>query len=282
LNAEQVPGIRLRATAQTFQQSDCLYITDPARFLSPLASSLPPLFFEPPMSSVSREEELDDVFCALDLLSFDPAADLDTSYVLKSLVVDRIPTDALEWTTPTLVREYKFGTSVESWSLAGAPEEFTMPDGTYDPTSGTLILRATNNTNCFGYWHSNPDDCVTSSCGELYRATFEVHSDITDRTKVPEIRFRINTEDGQLGVSHSIQSTIDSEMSPYFDAARPARTFTYNIYLWKPPAAYQDKLILSCDLLNFSPFDSASGSIILDSARVTKHPLPQFPMDRGE
>jgi hypothetical protein len=277
LDPERLPGLRLRANAQTLQQADTLVLNSTANgFL--MTESNPTTFtllFEPPISSCSREEEMDDVFCSLDLMAFNAEDDLATTYVLKQMLVDRLPVECFD--VVEVVRDYEFSANAETWTYGGAPGVFAMPQCSHVP--GALLISAAGKTNCFGFWNSDPADAVTTSGEALYRATFYVRTNQPDRWRVPTFRLRLGTSMSELITTHEISSANDSEMSPYYDSADPAYQFEYPVYLYKPETKEPLNLLLAFDLLNFDETDDANTLLILDRVRLERLSLPTFPLD---
>jgi len=230
------------------------------------------MFFVPAISSCSRPEEQDDVFFSLDTYIIE-TDDVPTSFELKQLFIDRIPLDCIS--TVTLLKEYTFESSQEGWTPGGGITKYDAP--TYSWKTGALVIQSTS-TNCFGAWDS-PLEVEMSPTSETYRVTFELSTDEQQRDKVPDIRFRLSTEDFSYNVEHIISSVGDAEMSPVYDPAKPDNTFEYSVYLHKPPSTNSHKLRLSLDLINLTPDNSPTASIKLHRARIEQPELPKFPND---
>ena len=158
----------------------------------------------------------------------------------------------------------------------GAEPIYDMPTAYTVP--GGIALQAVNNTNCFGYWTS-PEDIRTSTTAELYQVTFWLVTSVTDRTKTPGFRLRLNTADYAYSATQTIDSHGDGEMSPYNDPMNPDHRFEYNLYFYKPPTPNPKHLEVSLDLLNFTPLDSPDGVLYLDRCRIQTLTLPTFPED---
>ncbi len=277
LDPERLPGLRLRTNAQTLQQANSLVLnSSPDGLLMPGSEPTTfTLFFEPPISSCSREETADDVFCSLDLMAFNPDDDLDTTYVLSRMLVDRLPVECFD--VEEVVRDYEFAEDAEGWTYGGAPGVFEMPQCSHVP--GALLISAAGKTNCFGFWNSDPADVVTSTAAELYRATFYVRTNQPDRWLVPTFRLRVATSQNRLITTEEILSANDSEMSPYYDSNDPAYLYEYPVYLYKPETPDPLQLVLAFDLLAFDETDDAETLLILDRVRLERLTLPTFPLD---
>jgi hypothetical protein len=274
-----LPTLRLRTNAQTLQQADTLVLNStPGGFLKTNNEEVPSTFtllFEPPISSCSREEEMDDVFCSLDLMAFNGEADIGTTYVLSRVLVDRLPVECFD--VDQVVCDYEFTEDEEGWTYGGAPAVFNMPQCSHAP--GALLISAAGKTNCFGFWNSDPADAVTTTAEAIYRATFYVRTNQPDRWRVPTFRLRLGTSLGSLVATHEIISANDSEMSPYYDSSDPAYQFEYPVYLYKPKTEEPLNLLLAFDLLNFDETDDANTLLILDRVRLDRLTLPTFPLN---
>jgi len=171
--------------------------------------------------------------------------------------------------TPTLVQDYDFELSQDGWTTGGAPIIFSPPQ--YTHSAGVLELRATTNTNTFGFWVNHPAD-ITIEADKLYRGIFEIRTDVTNPALVPEMRLRYNT--GNLQASHTfgISSVGDGANSP------GTTNTTYDRLYFLPPAnCVGEDLLISFDMLNFSPDDAAEASLILDRAIIETLSPPASP-----
>lgn len=277
LDPDRLPGLRLRTNAQTLQQANTLVLSSsPDGLLMTMSDPTTfTLFFEPPISSCSREETKDDVFCSLDLMAFNEEDDMDTTYVLSRMLVDRLPVECFD--VKEVVRDYEFTDDAEGWTYGGAPGVFEMPQFSHVPEA--LLISAAGETNCFGFWNSDAADVVTSTAAELYRATFYVRTNQPDRWLVPTFRLRVGTSMSGLITTQEVLSANDSEMSPYYDSSDPARLFEYPVYLYKPETPDPLQLVLAFDLLGFDETDDAETLLILDRVRLERLTLPTFPLD---
>jgi hypothetical protein len=106
----------------------------------------------------------------------------------------------------------------------------------------------------------------------LYRGVFAIRTDVTDRSRVPELRLRFNTANLQASQTLGIDSTGDG-------ASSPGTTSTpYDGLYFQPPAnCVGEGLIVSFDLLNFDTGDAAQASFFLDSATIETLSPPTSP-----
>jgi hypothetical protein len=257
-----VPQIRLRVNSSNLQQSDYLTIeSSGGGGASPVPSGTDyDLYFVPPASATTT-------MLSFDLLNFNPGDAATAELALDSVAVGRFRLDEL--TTPTVVQDYTFDLSTDGWTTGGAPVVFTPPIFGY--AAGALELRAETNTNTFGYWQSDAAD-VTIQADRLYRGTFEIRTDVTERSLVPQMRLRFNIANLQASRTLGIDSSGDGANSP------STTNTTYDQLYFVPPAtSVGEGLIASFDLLNFDPGDAANASLILDRVRVETLSIPTGP-----
>ncbi len=257
-----VPQIRLRANSLNLQQYDVLSIesaTDGAA--SPaVAGADYDLYFVPPANDTAA-------MLAFDLLNFNPDDAAVAEVALDTVTVERFALSSLP--AATVVHDYTFALSTDGWTTGGAPIAFSPPQYIY--SGSALELRATTNTNTFGYWVNDPQD-ITIEADRLYRGAFEVHTDVTDRVLVPEMRLRFNTGNLQASHAHGIQSAGDGANSP------GTTNTTYNRMYFLPPVNCVGKgLVVSFDILNFNPGDAAEASLILDRVTIETLSPPASP-----
>jgi hypothetical protein len=258
----RVPQIRLRAKSSNLQEVDYLTIEsagDGGASPTPAGTDYD-LYFVPPANDTS-------IILAFDLLNFNPADAPDALLMLDTVTMERLPLDELS--TPTLVRDYSFDLSVDGWTTGGAPVVFTAP--LFSQQLSTIQLSALNNTNTFGYWQNGPAD-VTVVANKLYRGKFEVRTDVTDKSRVPQMRLRFNMANLQASRTLGIESVGDGANSP-----GTTNTTYDNLYFLPPANCVGEGVIVSFDMLNFSPDDAPTGSLILDRATIEALTPPATP-----
>jgi hypothetical protein len=261
-NLSLVPQIRVRTNSINLQQADYVRIDSSGggEASPPASGATYDLYFVPPGNDTYST-------LAFDLLNFNPLDAPQATVSLDSVVVERFPLDNLS--TPTLVHAYEFTASEEGWTTGGAPLVFTVPSASY--AAGALLLQATNNTNTFGYWQSDAADIVIDA-DRLYRGTFEVQTDVTNQSAVPQMRLRFNTANMQASRTLSVDSVGDGANSP-----GTTNTTYDNLFFLPPVNCVGDGLIASFDLLNFDPDDAPTGSLILDRATIESLAPPSSP-----
>lgn len=172
-----------------------------------------------------------------------------------------------------LTMTYTFESSTERWGTGGAPTIFTPPNTS--STGGMLGLHSTVNTNTFGFW-SSLNELYWQANNTLYRAQCRVATDVTDPTKVPQLRLRFNTQNNQLASLLGVESNSSAESAP-----TPGGQ-TYTLYFCPHNSGISTlvpTMSLAFDLLNFNPDDTATGSLELDNvifSRVDLASLPGF------
>ena len=263
-NPELVPTIRLRATAQNYQQSDDLTVTsvNGGNFSPTTVLRSYYMYFIPPESAIGAPEESDDLILNFDVYSFD-----DTDAFQSTISLDRVSVEAITaLDSPQHLKTWEFASNSEDWTFGSSPE-FSAPTALWEP--GKLILIAQNNTNTFGFWSSPAQVSVLSD--RLYRASYFVKTEVSNPEEVPSLRLRINTEQYWAAVSRTIESRNGGTMSPTIDGR------AYDLYFYPPQEAVgtdSDKLIFSFDLLNFDPEDAPEGNLILNWVSVYSYTAP--------
>ncbi len=161
---------------------------------------------------------------------------------------------------------YDFTDSEEGWTH-GSAAIFSSPEWRFE--AGNLMIVSQTNTNTFGFWQS-PENAIPIGRGYLYRARFNISTDITDQSLVPQIRLRANSLNLQQYDVLSIESAGMGDSSPM-----PSGT-DYDLYF--VPPANDTAAMLAFDLLNFNPFDAAMAELALDTVSVDRFPLASLPV----
>lgn len=133
---------------------------------------------------------------------------------------------------------------------------------------GNLRITSTNNVDNFGFWQS-PTDAVPVVADRLYAAQFHVNCDVANAAECPQIRLRINSQNGQQADYLVIESSEDGGYSPN-DSGRD-----YLVFFVPPVSAVGqpedlDDMFMAIDMLNFNSQDSATGTVGLDSVIVRR------------
>ncbi|MCX7767167.1 MAG: hypothetical protein N2246_10730, partial [Candidatus Sumerlaeia bacterium] len=267
LNPELAPTIRLRATAQNFQQSDVLVVTSEngGNFSPTINPRSYKMYFLPPESAIGAPEDKDDLILCFDVYSFNPNDALQATISLDSVMVDVFPLSVLN--SPQFIKRWDFSLDTENWSAVVVPP-FNYPSAGY--FMGHLVLQAYDNTNTFGFWTS-PTDEIHLLADKLYRARFFVKTNVTNQMQVPGMRLRVNTQQFWASFEKIIESRGDGAMSPNTTGR------IYDLYFYPPQEAVgstTDGLIFSFDLMNFDPEDSIEGNLMLDYVQLDAFTIP--------
>jgi hypothetical protein len=204
---------------------------------------------------------------AFDLLNFNPLDASDAVVYLDGITVNRFPLDSLS--THTVINDYTFEFDTNGWTTAGAPAVFTPPDSGHE--NGALYLKSSNNIDTFGYWQSNASDIIVV-LNRIYRGTFAVRTDVTEQSRVPQMRLRFNAENLQASRVLGIESIGNGVSSPGTE-----RTVFDSLFFLPPASCAGEGIFVSFDLLNFTPDDAAGGKLILEDAMVETLPVPNLP-----
>ena len=179
--------------------------------------------------------------------------------------------------TPYLVREYDFDENTEGWMENTIPERYTKPSFSWIP--GALGITVTDNTQNYGYWES-PEDGIPLETGYIYRARFQLSTNIPDPARVPLIRLRTLSSNAQVADVLEISSREDGLCSPGPVPAPCDLMFT-------PPLMQSSggmdaaPIRLSFDLANFDTADSSTGTVYLSGVRVERFDPGAIPFIEG-
>lgn len=152
-----------------------------------------------------------------------------------------------------------------AWTFDSSSQNYVAP--TPSQASGSLSLRSASATNCFGYWHSEPN--LTIPTNSLLRVGFTVATDVADPAKVPLYRLRLNSNDAQLALLHIMQRNGTGPQTPT-PAGTPAEWFVAPPV---PTAGLQTatpRYELGFDLLSFDPRMAADGQLTLRALTIER------------
>jgi hypothetical protein len=166
-----------------------------------------------------------------------------------------------EWSFP--------GGATEDWVSAGAPMTFSEPE--FPWSDGGLLMRATSNTDCFGYWGNEMKEIAYVE-DSVYELRWETKRTVSGSNRYPVMRLRTNTDN--LEESTMIVINDSGELTS------GTETGVYTLYLVRPEQflehpgqgyrklADQEKLLLSFDMLNFDPAGDPVAEMMLDKIEV--------------
>jgi len=208
-----------------------------------------------------------DMGVTFDMLDFD-AGQSGTHYV-DQVTVEQFPDPA----AGTAVKTYSSTADFANWA-------FLTNVGFGPVTSGvgtnTLSISSTPlaNSSNFGWWQSSGTaNELTYVADKLYRATYTLTATDADRDDLPQVRLRIQNEDGQMTAAMELNS--QGLGGP---GAMPALAGTdYELYFETPtlpgsPTTGQDGFIVTIDMLDFNA--AQGGTITLDSVAVDYLTIP--------
>lgn len=206
------------------------------------------VFFNPKVTGF--EDNL--VVFNFDIMSFDPGDDTSSWLYLEELVVDGV-----SYANETVVASYDFATDSEGWQFAGAISPYDTPASSVIPDY--IGLSPNGFTNCFSYWYS-PD--VGFEDGKIYRARFEMSSNVANPDDAVQFRLRVNQKGSWQGWNRVINSY--NQQAP--SASEPK---TYDVIFNPNVTGSTDNLaVISFDILSFDPADDTSSWLYLDSVRL--------------
>jgi hypothetical protein len=179
------------------------------------------------------------------------------------------PTPAPSLTTTV----FDFDRDANGWVFVALPNVFDAPIPSFTP--GTLNLTSVSNTNTFGLWESPivrllayevaaapmPDGVVAlarrqAAENTIVRATWDVGSDLLDRTRVPSFRLRASTLDFQRSDMIVVSSNDASVYSPTVTGQ------DYTLHFEAP--THIDDLRFSFEMMNFGATDEPLATLALD------------------
>ncbi|MCD6384742.1 hypothetical protein J7M23_03095, partial [Candidatus Sumerlaeota bacterium] len=221
-------------------------------FYSKLPSASNPedydVFFNPVLTGTDDNQV---VFC-FDIMSFDSTADTSSWLYLEELIVDECGVS-----TSTEVMHYDFTGGNEGWQFAGAIPPYDVPINS--SANAHLGLSPDGSTNCFSYWYS-PDIGIED--GKVYRARFEMSSDVTEPDSAVQFRLRVNQKSSWQGWNRVVNSY--NQQSPSASAWK-----IYDVIFNPNVTGTSDNLaVFSFDILSFDPADAITSWLYLESVEL--------------
>jgi hypothetical protein len=161
------------------------------------------------------------------------------------------------------------GGATQDWVGAGAPMTFSEPE--FPWSDGGLLMRATSNTDCFGYWGNEMKEIAYVE-DSVYELRWETKRTVRGLNRYPVMRLRTNTdnfeESTMIVINASGELTGGTETGVYtLYLVRPEQ------FLEHPGQGYRklsdtERLLLAFDMLNFDPAADPHGEIFLDKIEV--------------
>jgi hypothetical protein len=265
-NQALVPGMRLRFNEEDFHMgAEMLLNSNMNGDCSPTQSGvLYDYYYRPLQGSPLKQEKAGNVLCAFDLINIGAGNQDNGALFLENLT--------LEWTSLlslddrfTTVSIFDFEGSSLGWAFRSVPNVFDPPG--YEIGAHYLTLRSVG-FNTFGYWES-PPQAVDSDF--LYRVRCFVSTDVTLRSKVPMLRFRVNSVINQASHLLWVDSGSNGDSSPI-----PNQWACYELYYIPHKSVEANGVLIAFDMVNFNSNDSSTGALFLDRVEVHAIPLPLF------
>lgn len=246
--ATKVPMFRMRAFEPDFTQTASAYVSSATGALAPGAAGrdYDLIYASSPQGGTAQR-------FALDMIHFDPE-DAEGSIALHRFDIRPAPITLTDRRTDAL---YTFDTD-EGWVERGAPQ-LSAPEYTNGP--GWLGLSPGGKDNVFGFWASQPDVVLDPS--RLYIITYSVESDLTDPTRVPGFRCRVNESTLDAAATLDIASQGTALRSP-----TTGNSQVYTLYFQPTPGAHRARLLIAFDLVHFLSGDDSNATLRLNEVRV--------------
>jgi parallel beta-helix repeat protein len=264
-DATKVPGLRIRANNENFQVSAFVSVDSNGDAANSPATTAKPydLYYLPFQGEASTPSGQMNVLSSFDLLNFNPLDDPNAALTLETVEVSRCDFGSIQ-ASLTDEAVYEFDTSTQGWSFITVSPVFGEPSSGH--SSGALSITATNNENNFGYWLS---PALAVAPNQLYCATFNVSTDVTDRARCPSMRLRLNTVNAQMASVLNVDSVGGGEASP-----SAQKGLDYYLFFAAPANAAADGMVASFDLLNFDSNDSPNGTFYVERVTISKTLAP--------
>ncbi|CAN5225127.1 hypothetical protein BH09SUM1_BH09SUM1_28620 [soil metagenome] len=163
-------------------------------------------------------------------------------------------------------RVYTFDASAEGWTF-GNPLPFSAASGTRSQAAGTLDIQTTTR-GVFAFFESPMID-PPAGTGAIYRATFRVSTDQTDRFQVPQIRYRASSENFEQTNELIVTSTDGIHGRAFYSPLSNGHEYEQ---LFTLPSA-SGKVRLDFDVQN-GPEDAAASRVSLDNVQLDRIDLP--------
>lgn len=256
------PSLRVRANSFDGQQADTFWVNSSygGEFSPSAAGSLYRFFLMPP-------ETASHMGLAVDMVNFTPDDSTTATIKIDYFSVQRY--DDTKLTGRQEILSSSFETGTDGWEGGGATG-FTLPG--FSVNNGSLIMRANNNIDTFGYWAGPDDLLVLNDVSRLYVAEFTVGADTVSAADTPIIRLRLNTQNGHGVFVKEIISTGAADNSPFAGASK-----TYRVLMSPSYSSHGFRFAPAIDVVNFGGMDAPSARIMLEEFNIHSYDLPLTP-----
>ena len=262
------PMLRLRSSSEGFEQSDVLVIGSNrnAPFWPESAGTEYTHYFTQP-------EDIDTFRFHFDMAIFQT----DIRFIVTSFL-------SAHTLTPMSIDTLGAPRSEGSFDFAGQDHEwnhqaFLGDEGSVSPiffeNNTGLAMRGiqvgeTDASSIMGMWTS-PNDVaqpIVLEANRVYRASFTVASDGTEKTAIPTFRARLNDSSFQASSYVNIESKVTAR-APVVGSPE-----TYDVYLNAPEALAGNELLFSFDYLYTGGDNDPSVALTLESIEVVSYSAP--------
>ncbi|MCD6386114.1 right-handed parallel beta-helix repeat-containing protein [Candidatus Sumerlaeota bacterium] len=202
------------------------------------------LFFNPVVTGA--DDNL--ITLSFDVISEDVLEDVTSWVSLAEATVEEVSIAG-----STEIMHYDFTTGNEGWQFAGEISPYDEPAAL--STTGHLGLSPEGSANCFSYWYS-PD--VSIEDGKVYRARFELSSDVTNPDDAVQFRLRVSQKGAWQGWVRVVNS---------YDQQSPSATEwkTYDVIFNPNVTGTTDNLaVFSFGIISLCPADDLNSWLYLE------------------
>ncbi|CAN5271559.1 hypothetical protein BH09SUM1_BH09SUM1_05200 [soil metagenome] len=271
-----VPGIRVRASAPDYHQTDMLLVTSAATnsTLSPTTTARDYVEY------FAQEAGSDQLRFDFDVLNFDSADLTNVKFSLNNVLVEALDASAINAGTPVV--SYNFANNANGFTFRNVAPAITAP-ATFASTATGLQIAGTplagkgtvigndDPVTIFGYWGLEATS-VHFAANTLYRIDWTIGTDAlaNQSATMPTMRLRVNSSSFAVASMTNIDSHDAATREPAAGAPQ-----TYSTFLLAPPEIAGESFIFSFDYLYTNTAnDDPAIPIYLQSLAVTTIAAP--------
>jgi hypothetical protein len=204
------------------------------------------------------ESATDKIVLSFDLMSFDPANDLQSWLYLDEVRLDEVTLASI---IPAVVgKYYSFDSDSEGWQFQGTIGDFDEPVPIVEP--GRIGLSPNGSPYCFSYWLS-PEIPVGKD--RIYLVSWQVSSSVSDPDQVVDFRLRCNQTSNMrawdTGTLFSLSNAYPTGMEPK----------TYELIIFPQMSIPSDTVRLSFDIMSFDGSNDLNSYIYLEDVTVQEY-----------
>jgi len=169
-------------------------------------------------------------------------------------------------------KRFTFSNGSEDWYTITYTYPSVLSPTTFSVTNGALVITTDNNVDNYGLWQSPFTYGVVGPIplkeGLMYRAKFNVSTNIQYQSQVPQTRVRWGDTNGQLNGIMAVSSISGSESSPTTSGKDYEFYFSLNHHSFTADLNF-NYMVAAFEMFNFLADDSANGSIYLNQIDIT-------------